>query len=295
MSQGYDRWVGYVDVVAGANVFVFRENVTNYNRTIAPGRYWLYDAATDIPGYPSFYRVLRQSMDAAAAGGNTYAVEAANPIGGPQDTYQGIRYLRTAGSLTWGFVFSSASFTLPKWLFGFPANQSADSIGHTTSLTAPRGLRRVWVSPVWHTQAIAYPIRRVASSTEDVWLPSAYQVAWLDATVRIYQYRYVPATYVHAERAFDPCYTTPLALLPGDDAIAFDHLWRDCLSRLGTVLVLRERGNDPLALRLANLPARLLEPCRLYNLAQRQALENIAQLQISNGERYNLSLAMVRV
>ena len=297
MVPRIDRWIGSVDLVSGANVFRFLENGTGYSITVVPGRYWLYDAgvlADDIAGYPSLYRVLRGAMDSVSGGGNTYSLRASNVYGERLPLYRGLNAIRTSGTLSYGWQFSSASFTAPKDVLGYAPTTSVDVTTTGASLPSPRGVAGVWVCPSEATSKVSYPQRKVEASTEEIYRADAYQLTWQEYRARLFRYRYVAAPYVHGARALDPSFSAPVGVSPGDVTSGLDLLWERDLSRAQSVIVLHDTGARDDSYRLQEHPGKV-EVLRLMDPAQRARLDAIATLQIQRGEQYELTLATVTV
>lgn len=297
MVPRIDRWIGSVELVAGANVFRFLENGTGYSITIAPGRYWLYDAGVsgdEIAGYPSLYRLLRVALDAVAGGGNTYSLRASNVPGETAPLYRGLHVVRNSGTLSFGWQLSSASFTAPKDVLGYAPDASTDATTTGASLPSPRGVAGVWVCPSEATSKVSYPQRKVEASTDEIYRADAYQLTWQEYRARLFRYRYVPAPYVHGARALDPSYTQAVGVSPGDLTAGLDLLWQRDLSRAQSVIVLHDTGARDDSYRLQDHPGKI-EVVRLMDPQQRARLEACASLQIQRGEQYEVTLATVAI
>lgn len=293
---GLDRYIGSITLTSANNTYVYREGATVYTRTIAPGTYWLYDAAdfnAEITGLPSFYRTLKANMGLANPSGNSYEIKLANLLGEGEPLYRGLVFNRVAGALSFGFDFSNANFKIPKSAFGFPDAQNVNVVNTGSFIRSPQGVKGHWIAPRKALSKISYPLKRIETSTEEVYRDDAYQIAWQSYVVRLARYQWIPAQYVHASRSLDPTYTQTYQTLLGDTHIALQNLWESNLSTLRDVIILHDVIPSPDAMR-TDLNQTRVEIVRLFDANLRGDYEACVELSLNHGEQYNVSLPLVR-
>lgn len=294
----HDRWIGSVDVRAGANVIRWREGASTRSVTIPAGRYWLYFAptsGTEIAGCPSLYRQLLTLINAGSP--NVYALSYADPPGEVSGLHRGLRIVRTSGSTAFGYDAGAGSFTFaPREALGLPPTSAGPLLTLSAELVSPRGIRGQWVSPRRAAMKVSHLARRVESSTEEVERDDAYQISWASRRLRAWRYTQLPAGLIHRGRALDSEYYLPANLLPGDDSYAFDWMW-DELSALRDIIVVHERGAESASIQLRNADAahywNSVEVLRAFDGAQRADYSSLTEITTQAGEVYSLTLATV--
>ncbi len=299
MAYGIDRWVIPITITSGVNdTIILDEGGSDYTVTIPEGTYWCYQAAGsgfEITGYPSLYLEIAQQLTAAVGGGNAYSFFAADPASTSLTDSRSVILSRGGfSSNDFSLRFSQPGFTLDKRLFGVASDYAVDIANSGDSTPAQGQVFGQWVSPRPASDKRSFQTKKVVLSTSDTARNDLYAMQWEARRRRLFQYRHVPAAWIHRSRASQADYAEVAGISTGDTRGAFEHVW-EALSAFDDLIVIHDQGDDSDVINNFQNVRDNHEVVRLLSVDAAQDFEEVASMENMGGEFYSLTIPVIRI